>query len=255
MSQSLSLDRYLELLQRDTEATATVLDSGNLSAPVASCPGWTLADLGYHLGDVHRFWLWIVSEGVQEIPEAGTPEVARPADDELGAWLREGAADLVPLLRATDPNQPAWSWHTTDSDVAFIQRRVPHETSVHRWDAQAAAGAVGVTVEPIASDLAADGVEEFFLLAARARYEGEARVALHATDTHDDWVARVSRGEMWFTDGVADAPVTLTGTASDLLLTLWRRLSLTAPGDVGAGVGVAGDRAAAQAFLHLVDLN
>ena len=250
----LTLDRYLELLQQDTHALADVLDAADPILPVRTCPGWTLADLGYHVGDVHRFWHWIVREGVQEVTEANSPDAPRPDDGGLGDWLREGLADLLPLLRTVDPHAPAWSWHAPQSDMAFIQRRLPHETSVHRWDAQDAAHATGgVAPTPIARDLAIDGVSEFFLLAARGPYEGERRLALRCADTDDRWTASVNNGEMQLVAGNADAPVVLSGTASALLLTLWRRMSLSNASDVG--VDVSGDRAAAVEFLELVDLD
>ncbi|MEO8106089.1 MAG: maleylpyruvate isomerase family mycothiol-dependent enzyme [Actinomycetes bacterium] len=255
MSQTLlSLDRYLELLQQDSEALAHVLERAEPALPVRTCPGWTLADLGYHVGEVHRFWHWIVREGIQEVTDANSPNAARPADDELARWLREGLADLLPLLRSVDPQAPAWSWHAPQSDMAFIQRRLPHETSVHRWDAQDAAHAAGAAPPaPLARDLAVDGVAEFFLLGSRERHEIETRMGLRATDTGDVWTASVTNGEWQLVAGIADAPVVLSGTASALLLTLWRRMSPAGRGEVG--VDVAGDPALARAFLALADLD
>ncbi len=260
----LTLERYLEVLQHDTEALAVVLDQADGSLPVRSCPGWTLSDLGYHVGEVHRFWHWVVREGVREVTDANSPQFARPDDADLAGWLRHGLADFLPVLRAVDPAAPAWSW-TPQRDMAFIQRRMPHETSVHRWDAEDAA-AVGVAgtkaPSPIAPDLAADGVSEFFLLASAGRYESHAPVAFRAVDTGHAWTASVDDGRMRVVDGVAQASVVLTGCASDLLLTLWRRLLLL--GDprqgedcaegAGSGVLVDGDEGLAQTFLGLVDL-
>ncbi len=263
----LTLDRYLELLQDDTESLADVLERADLSAPVRSCPGWTLADLGYHVGEVHRFWQWVVREAVQVVTEVNAPQIARPDDAELADWLRSGLADFAPALRTVDPAAPAWSW-TPQHDMAFIQRRMPHETSVHRWDAEdashAAGGAGTKRPAPIAADLATDGISEFFLLASAARYQTQMRVGLHATDTGHRWAVWLSDGEIRYaTEAVpgsdpAEVPVTLAGTASDLLLVLWRRLSPKGAGGLGvdvASVDVVGDAERAEEFLQLVDLD
>ena len=41
----------------------------NLDAPVEHCPGWTVADLVWHLTEVHWFWAKIVAELPSEPPE------------------------------------------------------------------------------------------------------------------------------------------------------------------------------------------
>lgn len=247
----LTLDRYLEVLQQDTEDLAVVLEGTDLATPVHSCPGWTLADLGFHVGEVHRFWRWIVRDGVQEVTRTNSPSFARPPDRELADWLRTGLADFLPELMALNPAAPAWSW-TPQRDMAFIQRRMPHETSVHRWDAQ---GSAACTPAPIAADLAADGVSEFFLLASAARYSSEVSVSLRATDTGHRWWATIQGGEIRYGAGEAarEGGLLVSGTASDLLLILWRRLSLD--GSVDTRVTVSGDRSAAVEFLRLVDLD
>jgi uncharacterized protein (TIGR03083 family) len=258
----LTLDRYLDVLEHDTETLADVLKAADPSVAVRSCPGWTLSDLGYHVGEVHRFWNWVVREAVQEVTKDNAPQIPRPDDAELAEWLRRGLADLLPGLRTVDPSAPAWSW-TPQRDMAFIQRRMPHETSVHRWDAQDAVRSSGTPgandPAPIAADLATDGISEFLLLASATRYETETRVALHATDTDQHWTVWLSDGEIRYVADVpngaggADAPVTISGAASDLLLVLWRRLS---PAEGGVpGVHVTGDGSAAREFLQMVDLD
>ena len=52
---------YLESIQRDSEAFAKAVD-GNWTAPVEKCPGWSVADLVWHLRGVHYFWAAIVAD-------------------------------------------------------------------------------------------------------------------------------------------------------------------------------------------------
>lgn len=240
------LPRRLTLLAEDTDRLASVLERSGFTQRVPSCPDWTLGDLAYHVGEVHRFWTWIARDEVQDANAVPRPEVVDPPDAELPRWLRDGVDDLIAVLRDADPSTPVWSW-APQHDMAFIQRRMPHETSVHRWDAEDAAGRHDAS---IATDLAADGISEYFFLATAEEYAGAARISLHSTDTGHTWTAWLDGGRMRWEIGVEDAPGTLTGSASDLLLTLWRRRGL----DEGR-VRVSGDRAGVERFLSLADLD
>ncbi len=246
MDARLDLRRYLELLESDTERIAEVCEASDLTAPVASCPGWTLADLAEHVGEVHRFWHWIVREGVQRVRrDTDVPRSPPPAGPAIGQWLRDGLGPFIPLLRDGDPGTPLWSW-TSQRDLAFIQRRVPQETAVHRWDAESVAGSPG----PIASDLATDGIEEFFLLATGGDpTEGRERVRLRATDVGLAWVADIVDGRQVLSGSVGDdgAEAELVGSASDLLLVLWRRKR-------PAEVDIHGDPNSVGQFLDRADL-
>jgi uncharacterized protein (TIGR03083 family) len=246
MDTRLDLGRYLELLASDTERIAAVCESTDLASPIASCPGWTLADLAGHVGEVHRFWHWVAREQPQEVGrDTDVPRSLPPSGPAVGQWLRDGLAELVPLLRDGDPATPVWSW-TSQHELAFIQRRMPHETAVHRWDAESVTGAPG----PIAADLSADGIDEFFFLASAAEpTSGRERVRLRATDVGLAWVADVADGRQVLEVSVGDdgAAAELAGTASDLLLVLWRRKPPTE-------VEVSGDRDSVGRFLDRADL-
>ena len=242
----LPLARRLELLQDDTERLARTLETSDVSTPVVSCPGWTLGDLAYHVGEVHRFWTWIVREQIADPEAADRPKATDPPDDELASWLRAGVGELVPLLRSVDPATPVWSW-APQHEVAFVQRRMAHETSVHRWDAE---DAVGIADAASPADLASDGVSEYFFLATAERYPGHARIGLRATDTGHEWTGWLAGGRLQWSLGACDAPGVLVGQASDLLLTLWRRREV---GD--SRVSLLGDRAAVTEFLALANLD
>ena len=52
---------------------------------------------------------------------------------------RAGLAALVEALRDVDPATEVWTL-TNDHSVGFVARRMAHETAMHRWDIEQAAG-------------------------------------------------------------------------------------------------------------------
>jgi uncharacterized protein (TIGR03083 family) len=216
-------DEYLDALAIESAAFESAVSGTPLDAQVPPCPEWTVADLAYHLGEVHYFW-GQVARGRLATPEVEPP--ARPPDRELVAWAATQAAELRRILDEADPTTAVWTW-APQKDVAFIVRRMAQETAVHRWDAQAAAGRSG----PIEAELASDGIDEFltFFLDARPRDGGRigGSVHLHATDTPGEWLVREeSDGALTVTAEHAKGDAAVRGPASDLLLALWRRVGL-----------------------------
>ena len=226
---------YLEALRSDGAALSRAA-RGSPSAPVPSCPGWSMADLVAHVGQVHRDKAGIVRAGGSERPpRAEDPTVT---GDALLAWYDEGLADLVEVLVAADPDQPTWSWsrRAGDARAAFWLRRMAHETAVHRWDAELAAGSVPAPIGPPA--LAADGVDEVvevWLGDPGATYTGTAgTVHLHATDAAGEWLLRLGGDAgVQVVRAHEHADVALRAAASDLDLVLWGRLPASALAPMG----------------------
>jgi uncharacterized protein (TIGR03083 family) len=230
---------YLDAIRRDGEALAGAAE-GNLSTPVASCPGWTVADLVFHVSEVHRFWTEVAERRLQSPDELTEP--ARPGDDELIAWYRAGLGHLLAVLEATDPATKVWTW-APQQDVGFIVRRMAHETAVHGWDARAAAG----DTVPLEAEQASDGVDEFLAYFTAARRPGAAplggSVHLHCTDVAGEWIVRDGAdGRLSLARQHAKGDAAVRGTASDLILLLWRRVPLDA-------VEVIGDRSVAERLI------
>jgi len=195
-----------------TEHSAGFADATreNLESPVAHCPGWTVADLVWHLTEVHWFWATIAEERLQSPPDESR-RPARASDDGLVDAFVAGAGRLVHVLREADQSAPCWTWAPHQQDVAFITRHQVQEAAVHHWDAVHAAGGTLV----LDAEVAADAVDEFLTFSLSPDPAGSAGgFALRASDTGDTW-------------GVADgdAPV-LEATASDLLLWLYDRVDL-----------------------------
>ena len=245
---ALEPDEYLRSIRSDGIALATAAD-GLLASDVPSCPGWTMADLVWHIGAVHRFWTQIA--GRQLLDPEETEEPVRPSEEDLIAWYQEGLADLLNTLGSADPEEPVWSWASPDPvPTAWIHRRMAQETAVHRWDAQDAAG----NEAPIDSGLAVDGVDEFltWFLDGEQLEDGAETVGFVAGDTGDSWVARVAGGELTVrpadrASALGPVEARAEGTASDILLMLWRRVRLDS-------LAVSGDPAALARFLRRAEL-
>ena len=237
----MELDEYLPVLTRTNARFAqaageAVLASG-WAAPVPGCPGWSLADLVWHLAEVQLFWAWVVRTRAQD--PSGYPEPARRPDEELLGFCSAASADLETALDGADPAEPVWTW-APRRDVAFVLRRQTHEAVVHTADVEQVLG----DLRPVPADVALDGIDEWLEVMVPGALpqgppEGAHPVVLHALD---------SGVERTLFPGSRPFPVArLSGTTGDLLLALWRRL----PVEV---LTVDGDPAQAAAMIALVRL-
>ncbi|HEX6344865.1 maleylpyruvate isomerase N-terminal domain-containing protein [Umezawaea sp.] len=105
-----------------------VLSGGDLTAPVPTCPGWTVGDLVEH---VARGFRTVV--GQESDQRAPTPAAA--LDEAYGA------------LEAAFAEQPDHFWI----------RRMAQEAAIHRFDAELA---LGVPLTPFPEDFAVDAIGE-----------------------------------------------------------------------------------------------
>lgn len=226
---TLSLDRSLEAITHHSHALAAAA-RGNLDARVEHCPDWSVADLVWHVTEVHWFWRTVAEELPDAAPDQARQPERRP-DEQLVDTFLAGAEALVETLGQADQDATCWTWFPLQQDVRFITRHQVQEAAVHHWDAVNAAG-LSLTIE---QDLAADCVEEFLTTsladdddAASVDHALEGALALHATDTGQTWTVTQAGPDaalLWTTAPVAGA-ATVTGTASDLVLWLYGRADL-----------------------------
>ncbi|WP_037604997.1 maleylpyruvate isomerase family mycothiol-dependent enzyme [Streptacidiphilus rugosus] len=231
----LTHDRYLDSAAADARRLAEAVATGDLAAPVPSCPEWTLRDLAFHQGMVFRWIGEIVArKASQRVPFKEVPDREMPAGGEA-AWLLAGADRTVALLRATGPDLQVWGWAGPGTS-RWWGRRIAHETLVHRVD-----GDLTLGLPPQAdAELAADNVDELLANAGdptsraftgRERLAGEGdTLHLHCTDVPGEW--QLSRAPEGFTvaHGHAKADAAVRGTALDVMLWLNGRLPQGAPG-------------------------
>jgi uncharacterized protein (TIGR03083 family) len=218
---------YLDHLAADIDRMADVLDAGPLDAPVSWCGDWTVADLGVHLGSVHRW----ATFAVRHARPPGADDISDPAPEgadgaQLAAWLRAGGDLLIAALAAMDLDAPTWHPFPVAKVGAVWPRRQAQEAAVHRWDAERAVGRTP-SIDPA---LAADGIDEYFGLALPRLMHRErvgappASLLVRALDTGDEWHVAAGDGTVLPVEDPARVPgTTVSGAAEQVLLALWRR--------------------------------
>jgi uncharacterized protein (TIGR03083 family) len=225
---------WLAALRTEGPAFRAAVAEAPLDAPVPSCPDWTVGHLISHLGRVYASVAGHVGRGITSRPERlSDDQTAPPEGIDALLWWDERFAALTVLLDALDPELPAWNWAPQAKRAGFWERRMAHETSLHRWDAQFAV----INAEPIEPKLAADGVAEVldtWLPAGRRKWAPEVPgiVALTATDIDHEWFVRLRADggvALLDTDTLLDTDehherAAARGTASDLMLALYGRV-------------------------------
>jgi uncharacterized protein (TIGR03083 family) len=239
----------IAVLHEDSTALLDLVDEARPDLAVPGCPGWTLADLTYHVGEVWDFWATVVSERVTDREAIrAVDEPMRPPDGGLVRWAAGRAERLLASLTATDRSTEVWTWTGANRDVAWVCRRMAQESAVHRWDAEQCLG-TGWSVPAL---VAADGVDEFLMWHAGYAAEGslpvDGTVHLHCTDTDGEWLVRnLGDGTADFDRAHAKGDAAVRGPAADLLLWCWRR--------PGGPVEVLGDAAVAERFQAFTSLD
>ncbi|MCY4162959.1 MAG: maleylpyruvate isomerase family mycothiol-dependent enzyme [bacterium] len=218
----------------------------NLQAEVPSCPGWTLERLIAHVSRVYRSVARHVSEkATQMIPAEEIPRA--PQGDGLLDWFIESHRLVQDALDAANPDEPVWNW-AGQPTMEFYIRRMAHETTVHRWDAEAAVGQPST----IDADLACDGVSELYevvLPFTTTNWRAElptSSLHLHRTDGDGEWLIVAHGDSIKVTHEHAKGDAAVRASAAHLLLLSWERIGLDSP-----DIQTFGDATAAQSWFAL----
>jgi uncharacterized protein (TIGR03083 family) len=223
--QTLDSDQHLALLRADVTRIAGAVRVGR-DRPVAACPGWTVADLGVHLGIVHRWAAEAVATRATERPTGAKEKYGVPADrPDLADWYEDAAATMLDVLSSADREQTVWTFGD-DPTVRFWIRRQANETLVHRWDAQHAVGPDAL--DPLDPEHAADAVDERVMSLLPPRTAPAADGAthtfhLHRTDGPGEWFLTLDGGGLRSMRAHEKGDVAIRGSAADLLLFVWHR--------------------------------
>lgn len=220
---------FLQTLDREGRLLAAAAEAAGTDAKVPTCPEWQVGDLLRHTGAVHRWATGYVAEGGTARRPFGDPPELDGA--ELVAWYRDSHRLLVDTLAAAPADLECWTFlpAPSPSPLAFWTRRQAHETTVHRYDAEAARGG---TASPVAPDFAADGIDELLRgfharSRSRLRTEQSRTVRVRALDAGADavWTVRLSaEPPVTVRDATGAAEAELSGPADRLYLALWNRM-------------------------------
>ncbi|MEV6113983.1 maleylpyruvate isomerase family mycothiol-dependent enzyme [Streptomyces sp. NPDC052109] len=217
---------YLQTLDREGRLLAAAAAVAGTDAKVPTCPEWQVRDLLRHTGAVHRWAADLVADACAEPRPLGDPPDLDGA--ELVDWYRDSHRLLVDTLAAAPAGLECWTFHPAPnpSALTFWTRRQAHETTVHRYDAEAARGG---TASPIAPEFAVDGIDELlrgFHARPRSRVRTpEPRVLrVRAVDADAVWTVRLTAGPPAAVPHSAEeAEAELAGPADELYLALWNR--------------------------------
>lgn len=226
---------FIRILDQEGRLLTAAAEQAGTGAKVPTCPEWQVRDLLRHTGAVHRWAAGFVAEGhTTPRPFEKAPDLD---DGELLAWYRQSYQSLVDTLASAAPDVECFQFLPAPSPLAFWARRQAHETTVHRFDAEAARGG---TPSDIAPEFAADGIDELltgFHARSRSRVRSETPRVLRvrATDTEGAvWTVRLTE-EPPATErnALGDAECEIGGPAGQLYLSLWNRVPF--PGVTGDG--------------------
>lgn len=218
---------YAQRIAAEAARICEVARVGPLDARVPHMQRWRMSDVVAHLGGVHRW----ATEVVTTRSMSPGRRRGREEGDALIAWFQEGVAHLVEVFASTDLDEPCPNFSPGSANVvAFWARRQAHETTMHRWDTEAANG----QFTPFDPAFATDGIDELFATFTRSRggqvLAGPVRVT--TTDTDASWVLtpgdKAGRVDVRLAPPAdTDVVATLSGPAEQVLLALWKRLDLS----------------------------
>ncbi|MGN0102009.1 MAG: maleylpyruvate isomerase family mycothiol-dependent enzyme [Dietzia sp.] len=241
----------------------------DVTAAVPSCPDWTVHDLVAHLGTINWWAGETVGAATPDARTRGMGAVQRsapPATDGAAAladWYARIADEMLATLADTAPDAPAWTF-SGPGRADFWLRRQLHETTIHRWDVEAALHGPAATT-PVAEDVAVDGIDElctvmrphFSPRTAALPVTLRLRARPHAGDAAAGPTGGLAAGAEpvgagalgaleWELTGPPDGgEVEVAGPPETLALLLWGRVRADAP-----DLEITGDRAGLDAALE-----
>ena len=218
----------------------------NLGAAVPTCGDWTLRDLAGHMGWVHAMvGSYVSARATGPLPREQMPQV--PDDDSAVDFAAVALDRLIDALAGIDPDTPVWNW-SPRSDAGFYFRRMLHETSVHRWDAENAVGEAA----PVDGEQGRDGVDEFLDFVLPNAQQRKRRdlpagsLHVHRTDGEGEWIVRADGDDIVLERAHVKGDAAMRGPGGALFLAVWNRLPLD-----DDSLSVVGDEQVAQAWAAL----
>ena len=144
--------RFLDCLAADFTRLRAVAPI-DLDAPVPSCPGWTVADLTRHVGEVYVHKTLAMREGAE--PDQWPPEGL--AQEEPLALLDRAYAGLLSEFAVRKPEESGWHLVHPGPDRRLLD---PADGAGDGHPPHRRRAGHGAPVAPVPDDLAADGIDE-----------------------------------------------------------------------------------------------
>lgn len=236
---------YLEAIKSNSALLASAARL-SLTQPVTTCPGWYVATLVAHIGEVQRFWAYQINERAQvqqplprsafescpglyewfDTVDSGNPDLEN-IPPSLIEWFEGATLELIAAFDNIEADEPVWHW-SGDNRASAHFRNQAIEAAVHRWDAQHAHN----ITSPIDRSLAEDGIDQHFEVQVPfARSMGASRkgngetYSIVQTDGSRTWLVRFAGDELQILVPEASTPnVIVSGPAEDVFLWLWGRV-------------------------------
>jgi len=231
LSSRLGHGEYIDAAEAELDTIVALVEVGPHDARVPTCPDYDLFGLARHVGQVCGFWIHLFADADRRPePELVEGDEGDECDEpaQQAEWLAGRARHLIAELRATPAMSPCWTFDPDDHTAGFVARRVAHEFSIHRVDAQLAVG----PANPISADLARDGIDELFLLAGLAPVPDApgagSTIHLHSTDADGEWLVALGAAGLEVTHEHAKGDLAIRAAVSDLVLLLNSRPALGA---------------------------
>jgi uncharacterized protein (TIGR03083 family) len=228
VADTLDHDAYADRTVGEIDRMAWLTDGVDPATPVPTCPGWTMAKLLKHTGTIHRWVTEIITTQAAERVDARSLNLRLPEkESDYAGWLTDGAPGLANALRIAGPDMTVWAWGAEQTS-GWWARRMLHETTVHRADAEMASH-----VEPVIDAVvAADGIDEFLGILPSgnrpkqhlAELPAGKSLHLHATDGDGEWLIRFTGAGIEWERGHAKATTAIRGPLTLLLLFVYGRV-------------------------------
>ncbi len=220
----LTHDAYLLAIEDNARLAHRVLGGLDPTIQVPACPGWPTSELRDHISGVFAFWAHQLGRLTTDGPDF--PDSVREG---YRRSILENAGAVLATLRSLGPDQVCWNWSGENMTSGWAARRLAHEITVHRVDAQMAANSSADNQElpatpRIDAALASDGIEEMLDV-----HVGRPRTVpvpgdpvMRILTPEDRWT--VSIGENVARVEADIAPdLTISGPTDSVLLYLWGR--------------------------------
>ncbi len=211
-------------VRRETSRFVEVAARSPLDVHVPAYPAFTVETLSAHIGRALRIFHGVLAG------EPFTPDrlPQAPSGSAVIEWVEAGLGPLVRLAGEVDPDTPVPFPHGAgDRPARQVPASLAVEIGVHRWDVESVLGHHAITP----GDLAVSEIETVFAnFAPRLAGSGVAPIGgtvhLHATDVAITWAVSVQDGRLVTgrqEAGAPDGDATVSASAADLALLVWKR--------------------------------